>query len=378
MTKNASLKRKGIRTGWSIITVLAVAILFSCQTAQQADDGTEETFGATSVKVFPARNQTISERIIYTGLIEAWRQANILPDVGGKIAKIYTEEGSRVRKGQLLAELDTRAADLQMGQARAALAVAEANFKDAKRNMERMERLSGENAISEQQLEKISLAFEAAEAQKQQAQAAVYLFKHQLDVSRMVAPFSGVIAARKAEVGDMVNPMMGGFSSGSGVFTLMDFSRIKINISASHQDIVRIRKGQIADFTVSALPDQVFEGKVAVVNMTADPMTRKFDVQVYVDNPDLNLRPNTFGEVSVRVSTHDDALVIPQNAVLDDTYVFVIGEDGAAKKRSVTLGLQDSAMIEILSGLKAGENVVVEGNFGLEEGDKLEISEVLK
>ena len=378
MTKNVSLKGKGIKTGQSIITVLAVALLFSCQTTQQADDGAEESFGATMVKVFAARNQTLSERIVYTGLIEAWKQANILPDVGGKIAKIYTEEGNRVQKGQLLAELDTRAADLQMGQARATLAVAEANYKDAKRNMERMQRLSGENAVSEQQLEKISLAFEAAEAQKQQAQAAVNLLKHQLDVSRMEAPFSGVIAARNAEVGDMINPMMGGFSSSSGVFTLMDYSRIKINISASHQDIVRIRKGQTADLTVSALPGQVFEGTVAVVNMTADPMTRKFDVQVYVDNPDLNLRPNTFGEVSVRVSTHDNALVIPQKAVLDNTFVFVVGEDGTARKKSVALGLQDSVMVEILSGLETGEKVVVEGNFGLEEGDKLEVSEALK
>ena len=120
MTKNVSLKGKGIKTGQSIITVLAVALLFSCQTTQQADDGAEESFGATMVKVFAARNQTLSERIVYTGLIEAWKQANILPDVGGKIAKIYTEEGNRVQKGQLLAELDTRAADLQMGQARAA------------------------------------------------------------------------------------------------------------------------------------------------------------------------------------------------------------------------------------------------------------------
>ena len=376
MKKNVFIKRSKNRG--LLAALLAVALLFSCQTAQQTGDTSEESFRATPVKIFTAGNQSISERIINTGLIEAWRMANILPDVSGKIAKIYAEEGSRVSRGQLLAELDTRAADLQLDQAQAALAVAEANYKDARRNMERMQRLSGENAVSEQQLEKISLAFEAAEAQRQQALAAVNLFKHQLEVSRMVAPFSGIIAARNAEVGDMINPMMGGFTSSIGVFMLMDFSRIKINISFSHKDIVRVRKGQKADITVSAFPGRVFEGIVAIVNLTADPITRKFDVQVYVDNPDLLLRPNTFVEASLRVSTHDNALVIPQKAVLDNSYVFVVGADGTAGKKSVTLGLQDKAMVEILSGLSAGEQVVVEGNFGLEEGDKLDISEVIQ
>lgn len=372
-----STKKK--KTCIQIITgLLVAAVLISCQSDQETDKAGEESFGLSPVKVFEARNQSISEKIVNTGLLEAWRHANILPDVSGKIAKIYVEEGTLVRRGQILAELDTRAAELQRNQAQAALAVAEANYKDAQRNMERMERLSGENAVSEQQVEKISLAFEAAEAQRQQAQAAVNLLEHQLEVSRMTAPFDGIIASRNAEEGDMINPMMGGFSSSSGVFTLMDYSRIKINISFSQQDIVRIQKDQKALLAVSAFPGRIFEGNVAVVNMTADPMTRKFDVQVYVDNPDLMLRPNTFGEVTLMVNTHEDALVIPQNAVLENSYVFVVGEDGSAKKKPVTLGIQETELVEILGGLSTGEKVIVEGNFGLEEGDKLEIREVIR
>lgn len=374
-TYSAKTKKRGIQ----IVTgLLVAAVLFSCQSGQETGEAVNESFGLSPVKVFEARNQSISEKIVNTGLIEAWKHANILPDVGGKIAKIYVEEGTRVRRGQILAELDTRAAELQMKQAQAALAVAEASYKDAQRNMERMERLSGENAVSEQQLEKISLAFEAAEAQRQQAKAAVNLLDHQLEVSRMTAPFDGIIASRNAEEGDMINPMMGGFSSSSGVFTLMDYSRIKINISVSQQDIVRIQKGQKALLTMAAFPGRIFEGKVAIVNMTADPMTRKFDVQVYIDNPDLMLRPNTFGEVTLMVNTHENALVIPQDAVLENAYVFVVGEDGTARKKSVTIGLQETELVEVLSGLSAGEKVIVEGNFGLEEGDRLEISEVIR
>ena len=368
--------KKQAPLGWILVCLAAAMWLFSCQGSQTAEEVQEESFGASPVAVFEARYQSISETIVHTGLIEAWRHANILPDIGGKIAGIYAEEGTRVRKGQVLAELDTRAASLQLDQAKAAMAVAEANYKDAMRNKERMERLSGENAVSEQQFEKITLAFEAADAQKQQAQAAVNLLKHQLDISRMTAPFAGVVASRNAEVGDMINPMMGGFSSTSGVFTLMDYSRIKINISVSQQDIVRIGKGQKAFITVSAYPGRVFEGIVSVVNVSADPITRKFDVQVRVDNPELLLRPNTFGEVKILVNTKDSALVIPQKAVLDNSYVFIVDENSTARKKEVTLGLQETDMVEILSGLNEGDRVVMEGNFGLDEGNVLEVSGV--
>jgi len=256
--------------------------------------------------------------------------------------------------------------------------VAEANKKDAQRNMERMERLKSEKAVSDQQYEKVKLAYEAAEAQLQQARAALNLAEHNLDVSLMKAPFSGVVASRNAEVGDVINPMMGGFSPSSGVLTLMDFSRVKIEIDASHRDIVRIKKGQPAQLRVTAFPDKAFQGRVAIVNLTADPLSKKFKVEVRIDNPDLILRPNTFGEVTLEVSTHEDALVIPQKSVLESKYVFLVGENNQAQRREVTLGLQNADLVEIVNGLKEGDLVVMEGNYSLEDGAKIDIQEVIQ
>ena len=351
---------------------------FSCRPQNKKEEVKEESFGAAPVKVFKVKKQKISEKLFYTGVIEAWKKINITPDVGGKIAKIHVEEGEKVRAGQLLAELDTRAIRLQLEQAKAALAVAEANYKDAQRNMERMERLKREKAVSDQQHEKITLAYEAAGAQLQQARAALNLTKHGLDVSLMKAPFGGVVASRNAEVGDVINPMMGGFAPTSGVLTLMDFSRIKIEIDVSHQDIMRIKKGQTALLRVTALPERVFQGRVAIVNMTADPLTRKFKVEARIDNPDLILRPNTFGEVTLEVSTHEDALVIPQKAVLENKYVFLVDENNNVGRKEVTLGLQNTDMVEIVKGLREGNLVVAEGNYGLEDGAKIDIKEVIE
>jgi RND family efflux transporter MFP subunit len=379
MTKDDWRKKMNKR---QMIKVCAVSLLFlsflTCRTPEGEEGTAEEEFGAAPVKVFKVQRQKISEKLFYTGVIKAWNEINVTPDIGGKIAKIHVEEGDVVQKGQLLAELDTRAVRLQLEQAQAALAVAEASYNDARKNMDRMERLKKEDAASDQQYEKVKLGYESAEAQLKQAQAALNLARYNLNVSLMKAPFSGVVASKNAEVGEVINPMMGGFSATSGVLTLMDFSRVKIEVDVSHQDVVRITKGQIGRLRVAALPDKVFEGRVSIVNLTADPMTKKFRVEVTVDNPDLVLRPNTFGEVILEVSTHEQALVIPQKAVLENKYVFRVKDNKTVERVEVTIGLQNADMVEVMNGLKEGDLVVVEGNFGLEDGSQIEIREVIQ
>lgn len=356
---------------------LASGLIFSCRPPQNADTQEQApSAGAAPVKVFKVVRQRISEKLFYTGTLEAWQRINITPDVGGKIDRISVNEGDRVAKGQVLAELDTQAIRLQLEQAEAALAVAQANFNNARTNWERMERLYKEKAVSEQQYEQVKLAYDSASAQLNQAQATVNLAKHSLDVSIMKAPFSGVIASKNAEVGDVINPMMGGFSpgSGGGVLTLVDFSRIKIRVEVSGTDIRRIQKGQEAILRVPTIPGREFRGTVYVVNLAADPQTKKFGIEVAVGNPDMLLRPGTFGEIILEVQTHENALVVPQKAILENTRVFV-ARDGRAARREVVLGLQNSVLVEILSGLEEGEMVIAEGNFGLEDGTLVEITE---
>jgi multidrug efflux pump subunit AcrA (membrane-fusion protein) len=261
-------KKKLIYSGLALVLLLSMVY---CR-AQEQEEIQEESFGAALVTVFKVSKQRISEKLVFTGVIEAWQTMNITPEIGGRIAKIYVEEG--------------------------------------------------ENAVSEQQYEKIKLAFESAEAQLNQVQAALNLSKYNLDVSIMEAPFSGVVASKNAEVGDVINPMMGGFSPTSGVVTLMDFSRVKIEVDVSYQDVIRIKKGQPASMAVSAFHGRIFPGRVSVVNLTADPMTKKFHVEIAADNPDLLLRPNTFGEIMIEVSSNEDALVVPQNAILENKYVW--------------------------------------------------------
>ncbi|MCX7973455.1 MAG: efflux RND transporter periplasmic adaptor subunit [Candidatus Aminicenantes bacterium] len=341
---------------------------FSCRPSPK-EKQTSDTQMSTPfpIKVVKAERREIIEKLSFTGTIEPWQKMNIVPDISGKIARIYVKEGDRVVKGQLLAELDTQNLRLQLKQAEAALAAARANFEDARKNKERMDRLFQEKAISEQQYEKVKLAYEASQAQLEQAQAAVNLLRHNLEVSQMKAPFSGIVASKNANEGDVINPMMGSFSASSGVLTLMDFSRVKLAIEVSAMEIVKIRKGQVAEVRVPNLVDKVFKGEVNLVNLAADPATKKFKVEVVVDNPDLVLRPGTFGEVTIEVARREQALVVPQKAIVEDRFLFIV-EGNRARKKEVTIGLQTATEVEILSGIQEGNLVIVEGNFGLVDG----------
>jgi RND family efflux transporter MFP subunit len=372
-------KTKRFRT--FLLLGCAFALLPSCKPSQNTDSqGKTKAVGSAPVVVFKVSRQRISEKLFYTGTIEAWQKIDVTPDVGGKIDRIAVDEGDRVTKGQLLAELDTRAIRLQLDQAEAALAVAQANFNNAQTNWERMDRLYKEKAVSEQQYEQGKLGYDSSRAQLNQAQAAVNLAKHNLDVSIMKAPFSGIIASKNAEVGQVINPMMGAFSpgSGGGVLTLVDFSRVKIRVEISGVDIPLVRKGQAAILRVPTTPGREFSGTVHMVNLAADSQTKNFGIEVAVDNPDLVLRPGTFGEIILEVQTHEGTLVVPQKAILENSYLFV-AQDGKAAKKTVTMGIQNTTLVEILSGVKEGDLVIAEGNFGLEDGAPIEItSEVQK
>jgi len=365
-----------------VVAALAAAALLTVAACKKpaAKTGAEaETFGAAPVKVFKAARERITEKITYTGTLEALDKINITPETGGKIARIYVEPGDRVAKGQLLAELETESIRLQVRQAEAGVAVAEASYNDALKNKERMDRLLKESAVSAQQSEKIQLAFDAATAQLEQARAGLNLARHALDQSLMKAPFAGIIASKNAEVGDVINPMMGGAYGGGagGVLTLMDYSTIKLAVSISSEDIGRIRKGQEAVLRTGSFPGRDFRGVVRVVNLAADPQNKKFEVEVHVDNPEALLRPGTFGDLVFEVQSHENALVVPQTAVLENTYVFV-ADGGKAVRKNVTLGLQNTTMVEILGGLGDGEAVIVEGNYGLEEGSPIQVLEEVK
>lgn len=364
------MKNRGILI---ILIALFSIFLFSCKgnkTTKESSSSTETPF---PVSVDRVEKREIERTISFVGNLEPIEKATIVPDISGKLWKIYVDVGERVKKGQILAELDHRHIDLQLEQAKAGFEVAKANLEDAKTNYLRMEKLYRENAISSQQFEKVKLAYEAAQAQFQQAQAALNLAQYQHDVSIMKAPFDGVIVERLAEEGDVINPMMGSFGSRGGVLVLMNFTKIKVDLDVSEKEIGKIKKGQKAYLEISSLPGKKFKGEVTIVNLAADTITKTFKVRTEFENPDLLLKPGTFGTVTIVTESKKDVLAIRKEGLVEGT-VFVV-ENGVARKRTVKTGIENNTHVEIVEGLREGEIYIVEGVLGLKDGAKLKIIE---
>ncbi|MGQ9618948.1 MAG: efflux RND transporter periplasmic adaptor subunit [Candidatus Aminicenantia bacterium] len=365
-----------IKKNKKILLLIATFAFFliSCKSdskkiSEKGDSLTEASFPVSIARV---EKRTISKILSFTGNIEPLEKATIVPDISGKLWKIYVDVGQKVSKGQILAELDHRHIDLQLEQAKAGFEVARANLKDAETNYQRMEKLYRENAISSQQFEKVKLAYEAARSQFQQAQAALNLAKYQQEVSIMKAPFDGMVVERLAEEGDVVNPMMGGLGSRGGVLVVMNFSKVKVDLDVSERDVLSIKKGQVAYLEVPPIPEKRFKGTVTIVNLVADPATKTFKVRTKFENPDLLLKPGTFGKVTIEIETKKDALAIKKEGLVESA-VFVV-ESGKAFKRIVKTGIFNSTHVEIVEGLKEGEIYVLEGNLGLKDGASVKIT----
>lgn len=357
----------------SILIAIFTIFLLSCKGSKSKNESSSLVETLFPVSVEKVERREIEKALSFVGNLEPVDKATIVPDISGKLWKIYVDVGDRVKKGQVLAELDHRHIDLQLEQARAGFEVAKANLNDAKTNYMRMEKLYKENAISSQQFEKVKLAYELAQSQFQQAHAALNLAQYQQDVSIMKAPFDGVIVERLAEEGDVINPMMGSFGSRGGVLVLMNFSKIKVDLDVSEKDIHRIKKGQIAYLVVSSIPDMKFKGEVTIVNLAADSMTKTFKVRTEFENPDLLLKPGTFGTVTIVTEAKKNVLAIKKEGLVENA-VFVV-ENGKAFKRMVKTGIENNTHIEIIEGLKEGEVYVSSGVLGLKDGSKVKIIE---
>ena len=330
------------------------------------------------VNVEKVKRGTLIRDLNYKGTVLPWQKANIGPDAAGRIAKIYMKPGDMVNKDKLLAELDTTTLKLQANQAEAALAVANAAYKDALLNHQRIQKLYEKTAVSQMQLEKSALALEAADTQQKSAEAALNTVKHMLNMSYMRAPFAGIITSKNMEEGDMINPMMGMSVGNSGVLTLMDLKKVKITLDVPTEDIEKISIGQKCNVKVDTYPDDVFKGEIYSRNLAADPVSKTFKVEVKVDNPDIKIKAGIFAEVRIEISSKENVLLLPISALIeqgDATYV-VLYNDGTAKYENIKVGQRNIQLFEILEGLEEGQQVVVEGNYDLKEGTLLTFQEI--
>jgi RND family efflux transporter MFP subunit len=395
---------------FSLIFSFSVVFSIGCQGSRSRADSAGDA-SPTSVRVRKALSVKRPATVLASGSVEARETSNVAFQVPGKVARVLVEEGAAVRKGQLLAELDAtdyqyalQAATGQVGMAEAAslkaqhgaraqeLERARIGFNRAEDEYRRMKQLYDAKALAPNDFHKVEAAYLAAreqysEAQEgarredkaaarsavEQAQAGALVAHKRLADTKLLAPISGMIARRIVNPGETVG-------AGMPVFTIVDLNPVKVRVGVPETDIARVKAGQTASIQIPAMADRSFEGRVELVGVAAEPASRTYTVKILTPNPNHILRAGMIAEAQIRTDVTVHALTLPGEAILRDpqgaTLVYVyFPERKRVYARRVQVGTVEGREVEITSGLKGDELVVVAGQQLVREGALVEAVE---
>ena len=301
------------------------------------------------VDVAVARADVVTDAVRATGRIEALQAIELRPEQQGRIVELLFQEGQAVAAGTPLIKIDDA-----MLRAQAERAAADRDL--AQQQLERVRRLRAENASSPADLER-------AEASARSTDASLALLNLQIERTTVRAPFGGVIGQRFVSVGDWVDP-----SKQLLTLQTVDPQRAVIEVPERHAQA--LRGGQTVQFTVAAYPGRSFDATVEFIDPVVQDVSRTIVVKARVPNGQRLLRPGMFIEARLATSTRENAVVIPEDAVMPlrtGNIVWAV-VDGKATRRVVELGARSEGVVEVLSGVEPGEAVVVGGLERMGEG----------
>jgi membrane fusion protein (multidrug efflux system) len=301
-----------------------------------------------NVVVFASRQQAVQERVPLVGTLEANEAVALMSELDGTVETVRFEEGQPVAAEDVLLEFDR-------GKLRASLAAAVAELQAAEARLARYQHLVDSGAVSRQELDD-------AAAARERLSAAADLAQEHLRDAVVRAPFDGAIGERLVSPGQFV-------TRGEPLAWVVDLDPIKAEFRVPERYLGRLKPGQSVDVRVAAY-DKRFTGEVTFVDPQVDEATRTVLVKAAIPNPDGALRRGMFANLDLILQVRPRAVVIPESALLlrgETASVFVVEED-VAQPREVTAGLRLPGFVEIASGLKPGELVVVEGTQKLRPG----------
>ena len=337
-----------------ILSAIALATIVGC-----SDKETKTTVEeARPVRVSILEEQTIAKTLEYKANLVADEQVFYAPAAVGRIGKIYVEVGDRVKKDQLLVEMDPTN-----------LHQAEIQLKNIEAEYNRAVKLNETGSISKQNYDAAVTAYEVAKSN----------FDFLKENTKMIAPFNGIITGKYFEDKELYSGGAFGGASKPSIVSLEKIDIVKAYVTISEQYFTTIKKGTKVELTTNIYPERVFEGSVNIVYPTIDPQSRTFTVEVTIPNSDEALRPGMYGTINFFVG-ETTSVVVPALAVLklqgaNNRYVFV-EENGIAKRVDVQLGKRFEDQVELISNdIKAGTRLIVAGQAKLVDGAKVSVVE---
>lgn len=310
-----------------------------------------------------------SEELVLPANVEAFTEAPIYARTQGYLKKWYFDIGSKVKRGQLLAEIETPEGDQQLEQARADLKVAEANAELAGTTAQRWKTLFDKNAVSRQETDQAVSEYNARQAAVSAAQANVRRLEQLQNFEMVYAPFDGVITARETDVGALIGP-----SATKELFHLAAIDKLRVFAAVPEISASAIPAGAHAELTSDQFANRVFKGEVVRNAGAFDATTRTLNIEVDIENPDGELLPGAYGFLHLHLAAHDRALTIPANALIFRAQGLqaAVVRAGKAAIVPISIGRDFGDKVEITSGLSAVDEVILDPSDSLTDGTPID------
>ena len=377
----------------SLLTVLIVVLLaavvvgvFGVLTRQHASAALvryTDTQAAPPVTLEEPTLQGNAQEIVIPGNIQAFTLAPIYARTTGYVKSWNHDIGSHVRKGDLLAVIETPELDQQLEAARADLATAQSNAGLAKVTSDRYGDLIGRNAVSQQDTDNAAQAFQARNTQVASAQANVKRLEELQSFERITAPFDGVVTARNIDIGQLISASGSTTTAGAGtvsgnreIFDVSAIRTLRVFVNVPQIYAPDARNGATATLTVPQYPGRKFTGKLVRSSSAVDPATRTLLAEIDVDNASGDLLPGSYTEVHLKVSNAAPALLVPVSATIlepDGLRVAVVDDTHHAHLVRVTPGRDFGSTVEVLSGLQPGQKIVANPPDSLTDGEAVRV-----
>jgi len=359
------------------LVVVGAVTLFQRRAQYQALAKETETLAIPTVAVIHPTTESAQEDLVLPGTMQAYVESPIYARTNGYLKKWYRDIGSRVRQGELLADIDTPEVNQQLSQARADLNTAKANAHLSEITATRFTELIKTDGVSKQEVDNANGDLEAKRAIVQSSEANVRRLEELESFRHIYAPFSGVITRRNVDVGTLINAGNGG--SSQQLFFLAQTDPIRVYVSMPETYAPSIHAGLGAFLELTQYPGQRFEGKVVRTAEAIDAATRTLLTEVDVPNHNGALLPGGYAQVHLQVKVTGARLEVPVNALLfrsEGLRAVVVDANHKTHLKPLTIGRDYGITLEVLQGLDANDWIVLNPADSLDEGQEVHTKEI--
>jgi RND family efflux transporter MFP subunit len=365
--------RRYLWVGVAVALLLAAWGIISRLSARNALEREAHAAAIPTVLTTRPRTGPATDTLLLPGSVQAYYEAPIWARTSGYLKVWHTDIGTAVKKGQLLAEIETPEVDQQLRQAEADLATARANYELARTTNERWQGLLATESVSQQDADQRAGDAAAKSAAQASAAANVARLRELEGFKRVVAPFDGVVTQRNTDVGALINA---GETPGSALFRVADTHRLRIYVQVPQAYAAQVHEGMSAALEFTDHPGQRFSATVASTAHALDAASRTLQVELQIDNRKGELLPGAYVQVTFALPPTPGTLRVPVNAVIfrgKQPQLATVDDTHHVRMRTITEGRDFGTEIEVLAGISADDTVIVNPPDSIADGWQVRI-----